>query len=126
MLNKYQTLKAECKTLGLDTTGKQEDLEKRLAEYYNSNPTVTVVDEVGNNEIIDVPKTFEQPDIINDDFISNDEHLKENDFTQPELLQQVVYYADHLLVALQGIYIGGHAAQLRDQLYEVLSKYKNS
>ena len=125
MLNKYQTLKAECKTLGLDTTGKQEDLEKRLAEYYNSNPTVTVVDEVGNNEVIDIPKTFEQSDVINEDFISDDPP-QENNFTQPELLQQVVYYADHLLVALQGIYIGGHAAQLRDQLYEVLSKYKNS
>ena len=122
MLNRYQTLKAECKTLGLDTTGKQEDLEQRLAEYYNSNPTTTIVDE----EIIDTPKMFEQPDIITEDFISNDEHPQENNFTQPELLQQVVYYADHLLVALQGIYIGGHAAQLRDQLYEVVYKYKNS
>lgn len=70
------------------------------------------------------PKTFDIPDQINTNFESNDSHL-EILFSKQDCLEQISYYSEELLVALEGIFIGGHAAQIKDQLFEVLHKYKN-
>ncbi len=71
-----------------------------------------------------IPKTFENVDQIKNDFISNDQPF-ENKFSQEEYLQQIAYYAEELLVSLEGIFIGGHAAQIKDQLFVALHNYKN-
>ncbi len=48
-----------------------------------------------------------------------------DEYTSQIQLHQVSYYAEELLVALEGIFIGGHASQIRDQLYVALNNYKN-
>ncbi len=42
----YNALKAECKSLGLDTKGKAFELDARIDEYYIANPPAEVVSEV--------------------------------------------------------------------------------
>jgi hypothetical protein len=71
------------------------------------------------------PKTFSEPDQINTNFISNDIHLGENQYSQEEYLYQISYYAEELLVALEDIFIGGHAQQVKEQLYVALNNYRN-
>lgn len=92
------------------------------------------------------PVTFTEPAQINVDFISNDEqllilksipsgdlggidnsnsNLEINQFSQQDYLEQVAYYAGELLVSLEGIFIGGHAQQVKDQLFVALHNYKN-
>jgi len=94
-------------------------------------------DIIGEKSKITEPVTFSKPDEIITDFISNDDHLVnlpqtvltvnlgENQFSQQEYLEQVAYYSEELLVSLEGIFIGGHAAQIKDQLYVALNNYKN-
>lgn len=55
-------------------------------------------------------KSFNTLDQINNDFISQDED---------NLLE---YYVKELLISLEGIFIGGHASQKRDQLISYLYK----
>lgn len=86
------------------------------------------------------PVTFSKPDEIITDFISIDQVLEvkkllgsepiinipiKNNYTTQEYLEQVAYYSEELLVSLEGIFIGGHAAQIKDQLYIALNNYKN-
>lgn len=40
-------------------------------------------------------------------------------------LKIIAEYAEALVVNLEGIFIGGHAAQTRGLLFEALSKYRN-
>ena len=61
-------------------------------------------------------QVFDIPDQINSDFVSNDEQINP--------LETLKYYSTELLVSLEGIFIGGHAAQKRDQLIEFLQKLK--
>jgi hypothetical protein len=53
---------------------------------------------------------------IDDELIPNSEAL--------DSLETLKYYSTELLVSLEGIFIGGHAAQKRDQLIEFLQKLK--
>ena len=71
------------------------------------------------------PKLETKPTIIDEDLDLKNDLLQENNFTRSELLNQIAYYAGELVVELNGIYIGGVAAQKRDQLFEVLIKLKN-
>jgi len=97
-------------------------------------------DIIRENSQITQPVTFSKPDQINVDSISNDEHLNKinsggvdtsnpnleiNQFSQQDYLEQVAYYSEELLVSLEGIFIGGHAAQIKDQLFVALHNYKN-
>ena len=78
------------------------------------------------------PKTFDKIDTIQQDFVSQDivneiqVNLGDQEFSKEEYLQQIAYYAEELVTLLHpGIYIGGHAQQVKDQLFEVLQKYKS-
>lgn len=97
-------------------------------------------DIIGEKSKITEPVTFSKPDEIIVDFLSIDQALEvknllgsepiinipiENDYTNQEYLEQVAYYSEELLVSLEGIFIGGHAAQIKDQLYVALNNYKN-
>lgn len=79
------------------------------------------------------PKTFTQPDIINQDFISEDNQVepinknKGNNDINPVVTDDLTllkFYSEELLISLGDIYIGGRAAQKRDQLFEFLQKLK--
>ena len=79
------------------------------------------------------PKTFTKPDIINQDFISEDNQgepvntNKGNNDINPAVTDDLTllkFYSEELLVSLEGIFIGGRAAQKRDQLFEFLQKLK--
>ena len=79
------------------------------------------------------PKNFTQPDTINQDFISEDNQgesinkNKENNDINPVITDDLTllkFYSEELLVSLEGIFIGGRAAQKRDQLFEFLQKLK--
>lgn len=65
------------------------------------------------------------PVIINESLGLNNDPPHEDEFNKDELLNQIAYYASELIVELNNVYIGGIAAQKRDQLFEVLSKFKN-
>ena len=86
------------------------------------------------------PKTFTQPDIINEDFILNDEELMGEDeiedflFQETQIspvdnldeilevnLQEVVVAARILIHNLDGIFIGGHAQQAKENLSKLIS-----
>lgn len=73
------------------------------------------------------PIIVENPEIISQDFTSDNKQPTKDQQTNPEyeLLSQIAYYANELVVELNNVYIGGIAAQKRDQLFEVLSKFKN-
>jgi hypothetical protein len=53
---------------------------------------------------------FEQPDLFKKDFVSQDQE------------DMLLPYINEFLTSLEGIFIGGHAAQKRDQLIEYLNK----
>jgi len=55
-------------------------------------------------------EAFNQSNQINEDFISQDKE------------DPLLFYINELLVSLEGIFIGGHASQKRDQLIEYLNK----
>lgn len=59
-------------------------------------------------------QSFNEPDQITQDFISQDELTKVH--TDDVLL----FYVNELLVSLEGVFIGGAASQKRDQLISYL------
>jgi hypothetical protein len=56
-------------------------------------------------------QSFDKPDQINNDFISQDE-VKTDDV--------LLFYVNELLVSLEGVFIGGKASQKKDQLISYL------
>lgn len=77
-------------------------------------------------------KTFTKPDTINQDFTSEDNqgepmNSNKNNDVNPIVTDDLAllkFYSEELLVSLGDIYIGGRAAQKRDQLFEFLQKLK--
>lgn len=97
---KKQTITSDLKQepLNLDIIVDQE------GTITDPNLGKSIQDLIGSQPYIDLPKT---------------------QFTSQEYLEQVAYYSEELLVSLEGIFIGGHAAQIKDQLYIALNNYKN-
>lgn len=101
------------KTINTPLINKGMDEGKDL----NEEEITSLLNSEGN---IPGAKTFDEPDIINEDAIWDDTHL-----VKEELLENIVIYSENLVSVLEGIYIGGHAAQVKDQLYTVLHQYRN-
>jgi hypothetical protein len=64
------------------------------------------------------------PVIINESLGLNSEKVTNNPI-KDELVNSIIHYSNELIMELNNVYIGGIAAQKRDQLFEVLSKFKN-
>lgn len=78
-----------------------------------------------------------KPEVIINNVVLDDPHLdtqaNEEEIPTPPLVVEekvdldeniLLYYVDEFLLSIDGIFIGGLAAQKRDQLYEYLQKYK--
>ena len=91
-------------------------------------------------EPIEVQKTYIQPDIIKEDFESKDEEIideiedplfqdiqKPNNETLDEEVEvnfeKVVIAAKILIHNLDGIFIGGHATQAKDNLNDLIKNF---
>jgi hypothetical protein len=82
-------------------------------------------------------KTYEQPDQINVNFVSDDEELALREelnntvgdgleeINKKEIEENIIHYASELYNSLEGIYIGGHAEQIRGMLGVSFSQYRN-
>lgn len=80
--------------------------------------------------------TYEQPNQINidavwgpeDDVLTQELEVTLNDgldeINKQEIVENIIHYASELHTILEGIYVGGHAAQIRDMLGVALEQYK--
>lgn len=91
------------------------NVENPLNDVKENKIILEVTEEdLNNSELEDTNpddiKSFDEPDQINGDFVSQDED---------NILE---FYVRELLVSLEGLFIGGHASQKRDQLMSYLYK----
>ena len=107
------------------TLAQKKEEELNILENPATNHEEGFQVEITEKDIQNFPELKKQGVQPGDEvFVQNEETFIPEEQTEFDPYTTLIYYSEELVNSLSGIFIGGAAAQKRDQLMEFLSKIK--
>ena len=107
------------------TLAQKKEEELNILENPATNHEEGFQVEITEKDIQNFPELKKQGVQPGDEvFVQNEETFIPEEQTEFDPYTTLIYYSEELVNSLSGIFIGGAAAQKRDQLIEFLSKIK--